>query len=347
MYKDYDKRNMYESIWNFPDNLKDALVIGNKISLKNKYSNIQNIIIAGMGGSAIGGDFVAILEESNIKLPYVVCRDYDVPEWVNSNSLVICSSYSGNTEETISAFYKSKDKGANICGITTGGRLLELLVSYNKDYIKIPKGLQPRAAVAYSFIPIIKLIEKIGLLDSKLESWLEKAIDILEHNRASYGIEGIKNPVYSLANKLYKKIPIIYSDSSTMRVNAVRLKGQLNENGKMLAYCNDLPELNHNEIVGWQNNHEIFEYLCVLWLIDEDDTRRTKIRRKITASILNETNISQYSIKVNGDSFQVRFLNMVHFGDWLSFWCAILHETDPTPVEKIVRLKNELHERID
>tara|TARA_B100000242_G_scaffold276126_1_gene231751 strand:+ start:48 stop:446 length:399 start_codon:yes stop_codon:yes gene_type:complete len=132
-----------------------------------------------------------------------------------------------------------------------------------------------------------------------------------------------------------------------MRVNAVRLKGQLNENGKMLAYFNELPELNHNEIVGWQNNQEIFEHLCVLWLEDESDTSRTKIRKKITESILNETNISQYSIKVEGDSFQERFLNMVHFGDWLSYWCAILHKTDPSPVKKIVRLKNELNERID
>ena len=338
---------MYGSIWNFPDNLKDALTIGENISLKNKYYNIQNIVIAGMGGSAIGGDIVAILEEQNIKIPYLVCRDYNVPKWVNSNSLVICSSYSGNTEETISAFHKSKDRGASICGITTGGKLLKLLENHKKDYVKIPKGLQPRAAVAFSFIPIIKLIEKIGLVNSNLKFWFEETVNTLNNNRVYYGSEGNKNPVYLLANKLYKKRPIIYSDSSTMRVNAVRLKGQLNENGKMLAYFNELPELNHNEIVGWQNNQEIFEHLCVLWLEDESDTSRTKIRKKITESILNETNISQYSIKVEGDSFQERFLNMVHFGDWLSYWCAILHKTDPSPVKKIVRLKNELNERID
>ena len=346
MYKDYDKENMYESIWNFSDNLRDAFCIGEKISLKNKYPNIQNIVICGMGGSAIGGDFVAILEKSNIKIPYLVCRDYNVPDWVNSNSLVICSSYSGNTEETISAFHESKDRGANICGITTGGKLQKLLEDYNKDYVKIPRGLQPRAAVAYSFIPIIKLIEKIGLLDSKLNYWFEKTVNILEEMRVNYGFEGNENPVYSLANKIYKKIPIIYSDSSTLRVNAVRLKGQLNENGKMLAYHNDLPELNHNEIVGWQNNSSIFEHLCVLWLEDESDTTRTKIRKSITESILNESDILQFSIKVKGDSFHERFLNMVHYGDWLSFWCAIFHKTDPSPVEKIIRLKNELYERI-
>ena len=345
MYKDYDNENMYESIWNFPDNLKEALLLGNNIVLKNKYSNIQNIVIAGMGGSAIGGDFVSLLENKNIKVPFVVCRDYNIPAWVGSNSLVICSSYSGNTEETISAFNRSKDRGASICGITTGGTLAQLLENSDKDYIKIPKGLQPRAAVAFSFIPIIKMLEKIGLIQSGLNLWLEDTVSALESNRITFGIEGNKNPVYSLASKIYKKIPIIYSDTSTMKVNAVRLKGQINENGKMLAYCNDLPELNHNEIVGWQNNQDLFKYLCVLWLEDESDHVRTKIRKNITESILNENNIPQYTIKVGGESFQERFLNMVHFGDWLSFWCAILHETDPSPVEKIVRLKNELDEK--
>ena len=345
MPKEHDKENMFDSIWNFPDNLKDAKVIADRIDLKNDYSHIQNIVIAGMGGSAIGGDIVSVLERSNIRIPYVVCRDYSIPEWVDSHSLVICSSYSGNTEETISAFHKSINRGANICGITTGGTLLKLLKEHKRDIIQIPSGLQPRAAVAFSFIPIIKLIEKVGLIHSDLDLWIEKSINDLEKNRIVYSKEGNENPVYELAQKIYKKIPIIYSDTSSMRINAVRLKGQINENGKMLAYCNDLPELNHNEIVGWQNNSEIFKYLCVLWLEDQSDNNRTKIRKNITKNILDEVNISQYSIQIIGDSFQERFLNMIHYGDWLSFWCAILHKTDPSPVEKIIRLKNELSKK--
>ena len=113
----------------------------------------------------------------------------------------------------------------------------------------------------------------------------------------------------------------------------------------MLAYNNDLPELNHNEIVGWQNNSEIFKYLCVLWLEDDSDNNRTKIRKNITKKILNELNVPQYSIRIIGECFQERFLHMIHYGDWLSFWCAILHGTDPSPVEKIVRLKNELSKK--
>ena len=192
----------------------------------------------------------------------------------------------------------------------------------------------------------------INLLDSKIDNSLKiyiqelnSKIDNLEKKRIIYGSEGNENPVYQLALKIYKKIPIIYSDVSSMRINAVRLKGQINENGKMLAYNNDLPELNHNEIVGWQNNPEIFKYLCVLWLEDDNDNNRTKIRKNITEKILDEVNIPQYSIQIIGESFQERFLHMIHYGDWLSFWCAILHETDPSPVEKIVRLKNELSKK--
>ena len=342
MFKKFDKENMFESIWSFSENIKDALKIGDSIKLKNKYNNIQNIVIAGMGGSAIGGDVVSVLERLNINIPYAVCRDYSIPKWVNKNSLVICSSYSGNTEETLSAFFQSLDLGANICGITTGGTLLEKLKEYKKDYITIPSGLQPRAALAYSFIPIIKLLEKSSIFKSDINLWIRSAIKTLEKNRDIYSLESNDNPVYRLAYRIYKKIPIIYSDNSTMRINAIRLKGQINENSKMLAYCNEIPELNHNEIVGWQNNSKIFKDLCVIWLEDPHDNKRSKIRKQITESILNDIEIEQYSIQMDGDTFQERFLNMIHYGDWLSFWCAIFHKTDPSPVEKIIKLKNIL-----
>ena len=342
MYKNIDKENMFNAIWSLPENIIDAIELSNTLSPQYSYNNIQNIIIAGMGGSAIGGDVVSILESSNIKIPFLICRDYNLPNWVNRNSLVICSSYSGNTEETLSVFDESIEIGAAVCGITTGGILLKKLKEFEKDYIQIPSGLQPRAAIAFSFIPIIKLLEKFGILKSELNKWGKETIKSLKVSRDIYSIENENNPVYSLAKNIYNKIPIIYSDKSTMGVNGTRLKGQICENSKMLAYCNDLPELNHNEIVGWENNKIILNNLCVLWLKDLNDNERTKHRQEISNSIIGEMNIDQYSIQMEGKYFQERFLKMVHYGDWLSFWCAILHGINPSPVDKINRLKEEL-----
>ena len=340
-----DPQNMYKAIWEFPENMKEAYELGNSIVLKNKFNKIQNIVIAGMGGSAIGGDVMSALESKNINLPVVVCRSYSLPSWVNEKTLVLCSSYSGNTEETLQALDDAVKKNAQICGITTGGKIGIKIKELGHDLILIPSGLQPRAALAFSFIPMIKLLEKIGVINPDIDNWLNPTINSLKEVRQLYSKDNKKNPVYDLSQRIYKKIPIIYADTSSLGVVATRLKGQICENSKMLAYHNELPELNHNEIVGWENNSKIFKYLHLIWLKDISDNSRTKIRQNITSDILNEENIKQDSIHVKGKTFQERFLHMVHYGDWLSFWCAINHETDPSPVFKISRLKDELSEK--
>jgi len=341
-----DKENMFSAIWDFPENLTDALDLGNNINLHQDYGIIEGVVIAGMGGSAIGGDVVSVLEKNNIPVPFSVCRGYSVPNWVNENTLVICSSYSGNTEETLAAMDDALQKNATVCGITTGGVLADKLRSINKDAVIIPGGLQPRAALAFSFVPIIKLLEQIGLLNTQIDSWLSMTIESLSKNRQLHSLDSSENPIFELANQLYDKIPIIYSDSSTMGVAALRLKGQICENSKMLCYYNELPELNHNEIVGWENNSNLFEHLFILWLSDNSDNQRVKFRQQITQNILNEKRVDQFVIEMTESSFQARFLNMINYGDWLSYWCAIAHNTDPSPVKNIVRLKKELNENL-
>jgi len=345
MTKNIDPGNMFGAILDFPENLSDALKLAEQIGLTCNYENIENIVVAGMGGSAIGGDVVSILEKNNLEIPFVVSRGYGLPNWVNDHTLVICSSYSGNTEETLCTLDDAIEKKAKIFGITTGGILAERLDELDKDVILIPSGLQPRAALAFSFVPMIVLLEKAGVLDSSLRQWLDDSVSQLKDARVLYGKENESNPTYALAQKIYNRIPIIYSDSSTMGIAAVRLKGQICENGKMLAYHNELPELNHNEIVGWENNPELLESLLVLWLIDSSDNPRVKHRQRITKSILDEVGVDQVILEMAGKSFEERFLHMIHFGDWLSFWCAILHETDPSPVEKITSLKYQLSKK--
>lgn len=340
-----DPENMYKAIWEFPENLSEANELGNSTILKNKYSKIQNVVIAGMGGSAIGGDVMSALESRNIDIPIVVHRGYFLPNWVNKKTLVLCSSYSGNTEETIQALDDAVKKNAQICGITTGGKIGVKIKELGHDLILIPPGLQPRAALAFSFIPMIKVLEKIGVMVPDIDNWLNPTINSLKEVRGLYSRDDKKNPVYNLSKRIYKKIPIIYADTSSLGVVATRLKGQICENSKMLAYHNELPELNHNEIVGWENNSKIFKQLHLIWLKDISDNNRTKIRQEITRDILSEVGIKQDSIQVKGNTFQERFLHMVHYGDWLSFWCAIHHESDPSPVIKISRLKDELSEK--
>ena len=337
-----DPENMFDAIWNFSNNIEDASGIGENISLKNQYKNVDHIIISGMGGSAIGGDLVSILESKTLSIPLTVLRGYSIPLWISKNTLVICSSYSGNTEETLSVLDQAQRENLKICGITTGGRLEQRLREMGKDVVIIPKGLQPRAAIAYSFIPMIALLEKIEVLSSDFWKKIPDLLKLLKEKRQLYSKGTNDNPVFKLSKLIKNRIPVIYSDSSTMGIAANRLKGQLAENSKMLSWNNELPELNHNEIVGWENNANLFSNLYVIWLKDIDDHERVKLRMEISSKILKDLKIDQAELFMDGNSFQERFLHMIHYGDWLSFWCAIMHNTDPSPVEKIHFLKQEL-----
>ena len=337
-----DKNNMYGSIWDFPENIVEAIGIGESIDLKNKYSDINKIIVAGMGGSAIGGDVVYSLVGNEIKIPYFVIRGYNLPAWVDSTTLVICSSYSGNTEETNEILEKAKFVQAKICAITTGGRLEQLCEKDNFDRVIIPSGLQPRAALAFSFIPILFVLNKLDIISNKFLMWLESSTGLIKQNRKIYSEKNDDNPTWVLAKKIFNKIPIIYADSDRLNTIAVRLKGQICENGKILAFHNIFPEMNHNEIVGWEKNSELFKSYFIIWLFDEKMNERNKARQQIILDMLDKIGLDQLKIEVNGNNFEERFLLLIHYGDWLSYWCAILHNTDPSPVKNINILKNKL-----
>ncbi len=340
-----DKQNMGKAIYDFPDHLADALEIGREFSPKITFKEIRNIVVAGMGGSAIGGDVCRVFLSNELTVPFVVIRNYTLPNWVDEHTLVICSSYSGNTEESLSAYEDAKERGAMICGISTGGTLTKKLHENGLDVISIPTGLQPRAALAYSFVPMLFHFINQGLIRESVLNDIYTTVDLLRNKRDSYNAENDFNPTYQLAKNIYKTIPIIYGTSDSTAVAALRLKGQFCENADMLAYHNELPEMNHNEIVGWENNKDAFNHLSVLWLKDENDHHRIQLRQKITQKIIEVKNTNQHTIQVEGSNTNSRFLHMIHFGDWVSYWCAIFHETDPSPVKPIMFLKDELSAR--
>lgn len=339
-----DPQDMFGAIYRFADQIHEAIGIGRQIKLKNDYTACQNIVISGMGGSAIGGDVVKTLVNQELKTPFYINRNYTLPNWVDENTLVICSSYSGNTEESLSAFEDALKKGAMICGISTGGQLSEKIQSKGFDLITIPGGLQPRAALAYSFVPMLYLLNKIELISNSLIDNISGSITSLEKKRDTYSVSDTSNPIFKMARDIYGMIPIIYGITDTTGVVALRWKGQLCENAKMLAYHNEIPEMNHNEIVGWGNNPDLLSELSVIWLRDKDDNERVRARQDITKALLDDIDIVQHEVNAEGANTVERILGLINYGDWLSYWCAILHNTDPSPVEKINKLKNALEE---
>jgi len=344
-YQHIDTDNMHQSIYEFSDHLMQAVEIGKSISLKNQYNDIRNIIVAGMGGSAIGGDVAKLLCKNELKVPMVVSRNYTLPGWANENTLVICCSYSGNTEETLAAFEHARDKGAKIVGISTGGNLSEKMTELELDLVTIPSGFQPRAALAFSMVPMLFLLQKMGLIGTETINQLPDAASLIKSIRDRYGKQSDDNPTFTLAQQIYKTIPVIYGETDATGTLAVRFKGQLSENAKMLAYCNELPEMNHNEIVGFKNNQDILNHISVIWLKDKKDHPRTALRRDSTQEIISDLCANHEVLSAEGDSATTRFLHLIHYGDWLSYWCAILHRTDPTPVKNIDRLKAILSEK--
>ena len=339
-----DPQDMFGTIYRFADQIQEAIGIGEQINLYNDYSTCENIVVSGMGGSAIGGDVVKTIVNHELKIPFYINRNYELPKWVNEKTLVICSSYSGNTEESLSAYEDALKKGAMICGISTGGQLSKKIQSEGFDLITIPGGLQPRAALAYSFVPMLYLLKNIGLISNSLVDDLSNSITYLETKRNAYSVGDTSNPIFKMAKDIYGMIPIIYGITNTTGVVALRWKGQLCENSKMLAYHNEIPEMNHNEIVGWGNNPDLLSELSVIWLRDENDNERVRARQEITKSLLNDIDIMQYEVNAEGANNLERLLYLINYGDWLSYWCAILHDTDPSPVEKINKLKKALEE---
>ncbi len=345
MIPEIDKDNMHSAIHDFPDHINAAMKIGEGLTFRQSYSDIRNIVIAGMGGSAIGGDVNRALIGQNISVPMVVSRHYTLPGWVDEHTLVICSSYSGNTEETLATYADAMAKKAQIVGVTTGGKLESLVKENDQDYVTIPKGLQPRAALGFSFVPSLYILKALGLVTFHFEDELSRIITLLVKDRELFGLESSENPAYQNAKSLYQSLPVIYGQTDWTSIAAMRFKGQLCENANMLAYHNDLPEFNHNEIVGWENNASILQQIIVIWLKDSSDYNRVKIRQEITQRILNGLPMQQLVIEGKGETPFQRFLYMVHYLDWISYWCAIFHQTDPTPVLKINLLKDELAKR--
>lgn len=340
----FDPTNMYGRIYDFPDQLRTGFDLPVNGDLSS-YSagQFRNIVIAGMGGSAIGGDFVRTYLADQLTVPLFINRNYGLPMFVDSNSLMIVSSYSGNTEETIAAFEEAKKRGCKILIATTGGKIGQAAIDGNYPHVILPGGFEPRAALGYSFGPILKLMQLLGFIPNQ-DQIIVDTCAFLEANRKkmSVGVAEARNEAKKLANLLKDKIAIVYAGADYYDVAAIRFKGQICENGKHLSYANICPEFNHNELVGFDFPAALIKKLLVIFLAGPADSKGVTNRFKVVDKIVREKGAQTLTYKAKGPNRLSEILSLVQLGDMASYYLALVNKTDPSPVHVINRLKTSL-----
>ncbi len=325
-----------------PAQCQRALEISQDVRLDKKFSHINKIVISGMGGSAVSGDILRSLLSGRIDIPIMVNRDYTVPEFVDTNTLFFANSYSGNTEETLSAFEKARAKGAGIIGITSGGKVGELCRRYNYPLYKLPGGQPPRTAIGYLFFPLLHALTQIGLVKN-IAVEIDETIAYLEKKVKEYGPGPSRNnPAQTLTRKLFGYIPLIYGSGEATGAAAFRWKAQFNENSKLLAFNQVFPELDHNEIMGWESPQDITRKFVVLVLKDKADSSRMKKRINITLDVMGKKPYAIYEVSSEGHSLLTRIFSLILLGDFVSFYLAIARGVDPTLIKGINTLKERL-----
>jgi glucose/mannose-6-phosphate isomerase len=321
-------------IADFSKHLTQALEIAKATQFKSSDKTFNNVLICGLGGSGIGGTIVSQLVNSSAECPIVVNKNYIIPNFVNENTLVLCCSYSGNTEETLVMCESAKKKGAEIVVISSGGKFIELAKEYNHNYIQIPGDFPPRAAFGLSFPQIIQVLAFYKIIPNNHRSEILKAVDLINKEELA-----IKTEAKEIARQLVGKTPIIYADA-TMGGVAIRFRQQLNENGKMLCWHHVIPEMNHNELVGW--TEKIDDKVVVLLKTGLDYTRNQKRMEYNKENIISNCTNNIIEINSKGDSLLENFIYHIHLEDWVSFFVADFKKIDAVEVNVIDGLKNFL-----
>lgn len=324
---------MKELIQAFPQNIIDALSIGSKALITPSKNEIQNITICGMGGSGIGGKIVAQWLANEVNVPVIILNDYTLPAYVNEHSLIIASSYSGNTEETLNAVYKAHEKGARIIGISSGGALVDFCQQHHFDCIQVPGGNPPRTALAFSIVQLITIFIRLGLASTQRLEELKKGHDLIVRESEAIHAEAKK-----LASYLNGKVGVLYSGPEYEAV-ATRARQQFNENSKYLMWHHFIPEMNHNELVGWGGGDDRF---APVFIFTDDMDPRNKMRYKITKSQIESKVSSAFEILAKGDSQIERSIYLINLVDWSSWYLADMKKVDAMDISVIDYLKEEL-----
>ena len=324
---------MNDYINDFTNHLKEAIKIGNNSALKPTTKEIKNVLICGLGGSGIGGSIVKDIICPKASVPISITKDYSIPNFVNKHTLVIASSYSGNTEETLYALEKCQAKKAEVAVITSGGRLSAIAKENNYNSIIIPAGNPPRAMFGYAFTELFYTLNHYKIIDDFFKSDFQKSIHLLDLKKSD-----IQKKSIVLAKKLYKQTPVIYVASGFEGV-AIRFRQQINENSKMLCWHHVVPEMNHNELLGWRTN---VNNLAVVYLRNTSDYLRNQIRIDINKKVISKYTKNISEVWSEGDSLIENTLYHINLGDWVSWYLSKMNGVDAIEIDVIEFLKSEL-----
>ncbi|OGU62671.1 MAG: bifunctional phosphoglucose/phosphomannose isomerase [Ignavibacteria bacterium RBG_13_36_8] len=338
--KQYDPQNQFQILIN---SYKQIEYSWNKvIDLSEiKKGKIENIIITGLGGSAISGDLMSNFSQKDLRISSLVNRNYNIPPYADDKTLVISSSYSGNTEETLSATDEAVKKKCKIICITTGGKLAELALKNKLPTFILQKGYQPRFALWLNFFALLKILQILNFIP-KEDNIVKDAISLLKKRGEELSKD--ENEAFKIAESLIGFIPVIYAVDDYTSAVGVRYKCQFNENSKIHAFYSLLPELNHNEIIGWETYHEKIFNTKVINIFDEAYHQRIKKRIKITSELIEKAGCEIIKIESKQKYFKLRLIDIIYFGDWISYYLAVLRKQDPSAIKNINYLKEKLVE---
>lgn len=331
-----DVAKQVEDVLGLPEHLRDALWRVESARIE-PHDAPGGLIVAGMGGSAIGGALARAVLGDRASRPIVIMRDYGVPSWTTPDTTVLCASYSGNTEETLAAFEAAGALGARRVVATTGGKLAAAAREEGVPVIPLPGGFQPRAAVGYMLVIALEVAAACGAAES-LHSEIDVAAAHTEELVAEWGPDGAEDSLAKqLARGLHGTIPQIAGAGLTAPI-AYRWKTQLNENGKIPAFASQLPELDHNELVGWTGAAELGRFSAV-FLDDSDLHPRVRQRIELTRGLIGANAAGSFRVETRGETRAERLVSLVLLGDLVSLYLAVLRGIDPTPVAAIQQLK--------
>lgn len=340
-----DTDGMFQYTADFPEQVLQAFETSASMSALPARDDLENVVVIGMGGSGISGDFLQAVASPLLPVPVVVVKHYECPHFVDESSLVFAVSASGNTEETIEAATDAALAGAKMVVVTGGGELAQLAEAWHAPLIKVPPYRWPRVALGAMTVPMIVALWRVGLLPGA-DLWISRAVEQLKSRRDELVKGGEASAAAEVARRIGQTVPLLYAGGAMGTAAALRWKSQVNENAKRLAFASTHPELCHNEVCGWtEASKPMAELMSLVMLRHDSEHPQVGRRFEITAEMVRPFVADVIEVRAEGEGDLAQLLDLAYFGDWVSLWLAAQAGVDPGPIDVLMSMKKQLSGR--